>query len=112
MHAEIIVTPLVEPLTDLTRARLRSTVRKHIARGDLVHVVDLSPLSQLDASTLSELIRVRRWLREVGGSLALIVQQPNILRILTIAGLDRIFGVYPSKRDAMAALGASDLIPA
>lgn len=112
MQPKVVVTPLVEPLSDVTRARLRSTIRKEMARGNLLHVVDLSKLEQLDARTLSELIRVRRWLREVGGMLSLVADQPNILKILTIAGLDRVFGVYPSDRDAIIALNHSNLIPA
>ncbi len=112
MQPEVIVTPLAEPLTDVTRARLRSAIRKEMARGNLFHVVDLSKLEHLDAGTLSELIRVRRWLREVGGMLSLVADQPNILKILTIAGLDRVFGVYRSDRDAMDAMNPSNLIPA
>ncbi len=112
MQPEVIVTTLLEPLTEVTRARLRSNIRKDIARGNFLHVVDLSKLGQLDASTLSELIRVRRWLREVGGMLSLVADQPNILKILTIAGLDRVFGVYPSNRHAMDAMSSSNLIPA
>jgi anti-sigma B factor antagonist len=112
MHSGVIVTSLSEPLTDLTRAHLRSTIKKEISRGHLLHVVDLTALSKLDVATLSELIRVRRWLREVGGALHLIVNQPHILKILNIAGLDRVFGMYPSENDALAALGELHPIPA
>jgi anti-anti-sigma factor len=112
MASRIIFTSLHEPLTDITRAQLRGTVRREIARGNLVHVVDLSELSALDPSTLSEIIRMRRWLREVGGSLDLIVRHPNVYKILTVAGLDRLFGVYPSEGAALAALGTVAPIPA
>jgi anti-anti-sigma factor len=112
MEPDIIVTPLAEPLTDLTRARLRSTIRKEIARGNLLHVIDLSELAQLDTGTLSEIIRVRRWLRDVSGYLVLVADQPHILKILTIAGLDRIIGVYPTKHEAFGAFGVRGVVPA
>src|SRR5579864_3642132 len=92
MRFDVVVTPLVEPLTDLTRARLRGTIRREIAKGNVSHIVDLSGLSRLDVKTLAELIRMRRWLREVGGFLHLIVRQPDILKVLNVAGLDRVFG--------------------
>lgn len=112
MRFGVIVTPLVEPLTDLTRARLRGTIRREIAKGNVSHIVDLSGLSRLDVKTLAELIRMRRWLREVGGFLHLIVRQPDILKVLNVAGLDRVFGLYATEEDALSGLGALAPIPA
>ena len=104
MNAEIVVTPLAEPITDLTCTWLRSKFRHEIASGRLRHVVDLSELSEMDTKTLSELIRMRRWVREVGGFVHLIVQAPNVLEILAIAGLDRLFAVFATRRAAFAAI--------
>ncbi|HXW51327.1 MAG TPA: STAS domain-containing protein [Candidatus Acidoferrales bacterium] len=112
MQPAPVVTSLLDPLTDITRARLRSGIRQHIARGDLLHIIDLSSVEQLDSPTLAELIRARRNLAEVGGMVALVAAQPSILRLLTVAGLDRIFTVFASRSEALAALSSTDLIPA
>ena len=112
MESQVTVTTLTEPLTDLTRAQLRSRVRKDLSHGNFYHVVDLRNLRELDTRTLAEIIRARRSLREVGGALTLVATQPNILKILTIAGLDRVIGVHPNEAEAFAALGVGDLIPA
>jgi anti-sigma B factor antagonist len=112
MQPSALVTQLVAPISDLSRARLRSTIRQEIARGNLVHIIDLSDIDQLDSPTLAEIIRSHRSLREVGGSLALVARQPAILRLLSVAGLDRVFSIFPSRAEALAALAPGDLIPA
>jgi anti-sigma B factor antagonist len=112
MRSDIVITPLAQPVTDLTRARLRSTVKREIARGHVSHIVDLTGLTKLDVKTLSEIIRMRRWLREVGGFLHLIVDHPEVLKIFNVAGLDRIFELYPSQDAALADVGALAPIPA
>jgi anti-anti-sigma factor len=112
MKLQVIVTRLADPPTELVRARLRSVVRTEMAHGNVAHIVDLRELSSIDASTLAEIIRVRRWLREVGGSLTLVANQPAIMKILTIAGLDRLIGVYPDERAASAAFGMPHLVSA
>jgi anti-anti-sigma factor len=112
MDSQVSVTSLAEPLTDLTRAQLRSAIKKETSRGKFLHVVDLRALDDLDTRTLAEIIRVRRGVREVGGALTLVADQPNILKILTINGLDRVLGVHSDLPEAFEALGVSELIPA
>jgi anti-sigma B factor antagonist len=87
-------------------------VQAIFARGNLLHVVDLSGVSHLDSPTLAEIIRAHRSLREVGGGLALVATQPEILRLLSVAGLDRVFSIFPTSGEALAALAPGDLIPA
>jgi anti-sigma B factor antagonist len=74
--------------------------------------MDLRGLVELDSPTLAALIRVMRLVREVGGSVALVVNQPNFLRILSITGLDRVFPVWPDEDAAVASLGLPDVVPA
>jgi len=112
MQADLAITSLEEPLTDLTRTRFRATIRKAIALGNAVHIIDLSKLSQLDAKTLAELIRVARWLRDVGEFLHIIADRPDILKIFTLTRLDRVFRIYPSRCDVLGALNSRHQIPA
>ena len=106
------VTPITEPLHDVTAERLRRAIRAHIRNGERSHILDLRPLAELDSSSLAALIRVLRLVREVGGSVALIVNQPHFLRILSITGLDRIFPVWPDDSAALASLGLTEVVPA
>jgi len=112
MNADITITSLAEPLTELTRTRFRGTIRKTIARGNVLHIIDVSSLPQLDARTLAELIRAARWLREVGEYLHVIADRPDILKIFTITRLDRVFRVYPSRQAVLGALKSRQQVPA
>ena len=106
------VTPITEPLHDVTAERLRRAIRAHIRNGERSHILDLRPLARLDSPTLAALIRVLRLVREVGGSVALVVNQPHFLRILSITGLDRVFPVWPDDGAALASFGLTDVVPA
>ncbi len=107
-----VVTQVAEPLHDLAGERLRSAVREHVRRGRRIHVFDIRTLPELDSVTLGSLIRVLRVVREAGGSVALIVDQPNFLRVLSITGLDRVFPVFSDEASALASFGMAAAVPA
>lgn len=109
---DIAFTAISQPLHDLAGERLHRSIKEQIRRGSRVHVVDLRELPELDSHTLGVLIRVRRLTRDVGGSVGLIVDQPNFLRILSITGLDRVFSVFATQAEARAVLGAPEMVPA
>ncbi len=109
---QVIVTAVREPLHDVAGERVRSSIRQQIARGNRAHLFDLRPLAELDSTTLASLIRVLRIIREAGGSVGLIVDQPNFLRVLSITGLDRVFPVFHDEDAANESLELPQLIPA
>jgi anti-sigma B factor antagonist len=109
---EAIVTTVSAPLHDIAGERLRNEIRDHVRDGRLDHLIDLRALAELDSRSLAALIRALRIVRERGGSVGLIVDQPNFARVLSITGLDRVFPVYPSEREAFAALASARLVPA
>lgn len=108
----LVITPVSDLLDEVSGRRLRTAARDAAEQGELVQAVDLRPLAHIDSPTLAALIRVLRAVREIGGSIGLIVEQPNILRVLSITGLDRIFPVYRNETDAQADAHASWTIPA
>jgi len=108
----LVITPVADLLDEMTGRRLQAAVRGYVQRGELVQAVDLRHLTYIDSPTLAALIRVLRAVREVGGSIGLIVDQPNILKVLSITGLDRIFPVYRDESEAQADAEASRLVPA
>jgi anti-sigma B factor antagonist len=70
-------------------------------------VVDLSKATFIDSTTLGVLVGGVKRLRPIGGSLALVCGDPNILKIFEITGLDRVFPIHETREDALAAV-ASD----
>lgn len=56
-------------------------------------VLDLSDVTYMDSTILGCLVHLRKRLAEHGGDLRLFGVNPNILRLLTVAGLDRVFDI-------------------
>lgn len=78
----------------------------------MAHAIDLRELGSLDSPTLAALIQALRAVREAGGTISLLVRQPQVIKILSITGLDRIFAIHPDVETAAAALNARRPIPA
>ena len=111
-HSELIITPITQPLTDVSGRRLQRAFEAHVAGGRLAHALDLRPLSEVDSTTLAGLIRALRAVRYVGGFIAVIAEHPNIRKVFSITGLDRIFPVYSNEAEAQAAMAPTYRISA
>jgi anti-sigma B factor antagonist len=86
-----------------TAPMLRERFRE-LAAGGAVHLIaDLGQVDFLDSSGLGALVGGLRRLREDGGSLALVITTPPILRIFQITGLTKVFDTWPAVTDAMTA---------
>jgi anti-sigma B factor antagonist len=66
-------------------------------------ILDLADLDNICPAGLGILVRVREWVRENGGDLALAAPRAPVRRTLEATGLADIFSVYPSVE--LAALG-------
>jgi len=69
------------------------------ACGPLV-ILDLEDLDNICRAGLGMLLRVRQWVRENGGDLALAAPQASVRGALQATGLADIFSVYPSVEHA------------
>lgn len=77
---------------DLASApRLRALLTPDALDGHRHVVLDLRAITFLDSTALGVLVGRLKALRELGGSLALVIDQPRILRIFEITGLDQVF---------------------
>jgi len=86
-----------------TAPALRERIRE-LAAGGAVHLIaDLGEVDFLDSTGLGVLVGGLKRLREDGGSLALVVTTPRILRIFQITGLTKAFPAWPSVTDAITA---------
>jgi anti-sigma B factor antagonist len=86
-----------------TAPMLRERIRE-LAAGGAVHLIaDLSQVDFLDSTGLGVLVGSLRRLREDGGSLALVITTPRILRIFQITGLTKALAAWPSVTDAITA---------
>jgi anti-sigma B factor antagonist len=88
-----------------TAPRLKERLLELLDGGATGIVVDLSAVTFIDSTALGVLIGGVRRLRDVGGSMALVVTTRTVERVLTITGLDRVFAIHDTREAALAALG-------
>ena len=85
-----------------TAPMLRERIRD-LGAKDVVHLVaDLSAVDFLDSTGLGALVGGLKRLREVGGSLALVITAPRILRLFQITGLTKVLAIHPTVTEAVA----------
>jgi anti-anti-sigma factor len=60
--------------------------------------VDLMDVTFMDSTALSALIEIRNAADQRGTAVALLDVAPNVLRVLTITGLDQIFEIEHTNR--------------
>ena len=84
-----------------TAPALREALSEAIESGGKVVVVDLSGVTFVDSMTLGVLLGAVKRLRQRGGELRIIVDDPHVRRVFEITLLDRVFDLF---RDRSLAL--------
>jgi anti-sigma B factor antagonist len=92
----------VEGELDLgTAPKLSDHLEGAAAAGKRV-VLDLTACGFIDSSGLRALLSARSAADTAGGSLALVVDDPNILRVFEVASLDQVLEIHPTVDAALA----------
>jgi anti-sigma B factor antagonist len=86
-----------------TAPMLRERIRELATAGAVHLIADLGQVDFLDSTGLGVLVGGLKRLREDGGSLALVINTPRILRIFQITGLTKALAAGPSVTDAITA---------
>jgi anti-sigma B factor antagonist len=76
-----------------------------IGNGAVNVIVDFSNTTFIDSTTLGVLVGGVKRLRPNDGQLSLVCSDRNITKIFEITGLDRVFTIYPTREEAVSALG-------
>jgi anti-sigma B factor antagonist len=74
-----------------------------IEDGATTIVVDLSRVTFIDSTALGVLVSGAKRVRPKDGRLDIVCTDENITRIFEITGLDRIFGIYRTRDEALRA---------
>jgi anti-sigma B factor antagonist len=90
-----------------TAPEFKQQLLEAISKGARTVVVDLSGTTFIDSTTLGVLVGGVKRLRGQDGQLSLVCSDRNIAKIFEITGLDRVFQIYPTRDEALAAAGAS-----
>lgn len=86
----------------LTARSLQTTIDKALDTEPPRVVVDLTHVSFIDSSGLHVLIGAFH--RLGSGAFAIIAQRPNVLRVFSISGIDRVIPVFASIDEATTGL--------
>jgi len=76
-------------------------VLEALGRGATDLVVDLTEVSFIDSTTIGILMRTRKRLAPIGGRVRVVTSDRNILRLLEITALDRMFEIYSTRAEAV-----------
>jgi anti-sigma B factor antagonist len=88
---------------DVTRAPALRDQCLHLLRPASSRLVmDLSLVSHVDAGGLAFLVGTGRRARLLGGSLRLAAVTPAVALALRVAGLDRLFEIFPTVQSAVS----------
>jgi anti-sigma B factor antagonist len=88
-----------------TAPEFKQQLLEAIAQGAKHVIVDFSNTTFIDSTTLGVLVGGVKRLRTSDGQLTLVCTDRNITKIFEITGLDRVFSIYNSRDEAVAAIG-------
>ena len=86
---------------------LREHLDEHIAAGRNHLVVDLGGVTFMASTGLGVLVGRLKLVRAANGSMRLVCSSDRILSVFSITGLDKVFQMFPSVDDALAATAST-----
>ncbi|GAC1581719.1 MAG: anti-sigma factor antagonist BldG [Candidatus Elarobacter sp.] len=95
------VFELTGSLDIATSPSVRAALVSASERGDHRLIVDLHRVDFLDSTGLGALIGAQRRAKEFGGEVRIVAKEGQILRLLRITGLLKVFAVYATLDDAV-----------
>ena len=98
----VFILDVAGELDIYTSPKLKSAIQNALTAGRARVVVNLLRTTYLDSTALSVLTTAQKQAREAGGNLGLVFDQPQIEKIFTITGLQRVFPIFRTETEAMA----------
>lgn len=110
--ADNITVPIVSTptgsLDHTAGAELVDAIDEHIGRDDTDHIIDLRAVDAVDARTIRTMIKIKRKISAIGGSVRLVIENSKALRYIKLTALGRVFGVYSTPAAALAGYESDD----
>ena len=86
-----------------TAPQLREHLDHEIDAGHHDLVVDLTNVTFMDSTGLGVLVGRLKQIRLHDGSMLLVCTHDRVLKVFVITGLDKVFAIYPTVSEALAA---------
>ncbi|NPV59054.1 MAG: STAS domain-containing protein [Actinobacteria bacterium] len=77
-----------------TSAEFKEAVYETIESGKKDIIIDLNGLEFMDSTGLGVVVAALKKTRMEGGTIRLICNKRNILKVFTVTGLDKVFSIY------------------
>ena len=105
LSSESYVISLSGEVDLYTAPEFKQQLLEVIGQGGKEVVVDFTNTTFIDSTTLGVLVGGVKRLRTNDGRLSLVCSDRNITKIFEITGLDKVFEIYGTTDEAIAALG-------
>jgi anti-sigma B factor antagonist len=106
-HGGTTVVHVAGEIDIYTAPVLREHLDEHIAAGRHDLVVDLGGVTFMASTGLGVLVGRLKLMRAANGTLRLVCSSERILSVFSITGLDKVFQIFPSVDDALAATAST-----
>ena len=84
--------------------QLKETIGRRIAGGGRQLIIDLSDAAFIDSTGIGVIAGGLERATESGGTLAVVCDEPNVIRIFEVVGLDGLIPLHRSREDAVSSL--------
>lgn len=106
-HIEVKLTPeIVSESWENIESSANLVLQECEKRKQPVCLIDLSALNYMGSSIVAMLVRVWKGVRKTNGNMVVVVVHPVVRETITLAGLDKIWTLYPHVNAAYLAIGA------
>ena len=105
LSSDAYVISLTGEVDLYTAPEFKQQLLEVIGQGAKEVVVDFSGTTFIDSTTLGVLVGGVKRLRTNDGQLSLVCSDRNITKIFEITGLDKVFTIYPTREEAVSAVG-------
>jgi anti-sigma B factor antagonist len=104
-HNAVLVLAIIGSVDSLNADELTASFAEPISKGQVRLVADFSQVNYTSSAGLRSLLGTVKSCRLAGGDLRLAALQPQVERVLSIAGFVSILKIYPDVGSAVASFG-------
>jgi anti-sigma B factor antagonist len=104
-NQDIVAVVLSGVLDENTCSYLLGCVEDEILDGRKKLILDCGQVTYISSMGLGTLVRVNSRMKKIGGDVKLASVKGAVAQVMGVVGLNRIFQIYPSVDDAIAAHG-------
>jgi anti-sigma B factor antagonist len=96
LHKGVDVVSVTGEVDLYTAPDLKTTIYEVLDSGANDIILDMTGLEFMDSAGLGVLVGTLKRVRSAGGSLYLVCDRENLLKVFSLTGLDKVFSICPT----------------